>query len=155
MTENTVAKTGWLNEDWMSLILGMVIFALSLGVFYNIDLLGWAAKNNVWMKIEKSVDPVSKAFAPLNGTIESIDGKKLIIKKADGKTETVSVDNPDKYKPGDTYSKPGVSGTLSIIFTYLAMLVIMGTGVFFLGGDIKKFTIGFTLAFLISYFWLS
>ena len=97
MEEAGVNKNGWLNEDWMSLILGMVIFALSLGVFYNLDLLGWAAKNNVWMKIEKSVGPVSKAFTPLQGTIESIDGKKLNLKKADGKTESVTVDNPADY----------------------------------------------------------
>lgn len=40
MEEAGVNKNGWLNEDWMSLILGMVIFALSLGIFYNLDLLG-------------------------------------------------------------------------------------------------------------------
>lgn len=37
-------KKGWIGEDWLSLILGLVIFAISLGAFQGNHFLGWGAK---------------------------------------------------------------------------------------------------------------
>ncbi len=31
-----------ISEDWLSLVVGLLIFALSLGALANVDLLGWA-----------------------------------------------------------------------------------------------------------------
>ncbi|MCL5991630.1 MAG: YeiH family protein [Bacteroidetes bacterium] len=50
----------------------------------------------------------------------------------------------------------GISGIISVFITYLFMLVIVGIGNRLLGGDLKKFFIGFTFVFFISFFcWLA
>jgi hypothetical protein len=56
-----------ISEDWLSLILGLLIFFLSLGLVANVDLLGWVVKTDVWMDITKALSPVSKAYGNLGG----------------------------------------------------------------------------------------
>ncbi|MFH1809354.1 MAG: putative sulfate exporter family transporter [Pseudomonadota bacterium] len=54
-------RPSWLrSEDWMSLCLGLFIFALSTGAWFGVDLLGWAAKTSVWVELGQAVAPVSK-----------------------------------------------------------------------------------------------
>ena len=54
-----------LNEDWLSVWMGLAIFALSLGVLAGVDLLGWGVKTSVWLQADKALSPVSKAYASL------------------------------------------------------------------------------------------
>lgn len=56
-----------LSEDWLSLIIGLVIFVLSLGLVANMDLLGWVITTSVWADIGTALAPVSKAYASLGG----------------------------------------------------------------------------------------
>ncbi len=56
-----------LSEDWLSLIIGLVIFVLALGLVGNMDILGWVVKTDVWMDVSKALSPVSKAYAGLGG----------------------------------------------------------------------------------------
>jgi len=56
-----------LSEDWLSLIIGLVIFILSLGLVANMDLLGWVVTTNVWSDLSTALAPVSKAYAGLGG----------------------------------------------------------------------------------------
>ena len=56
-----------LTEDWLSLIIGLVIFVLSLGLVANMDLLGWVVTTSVWSNIGTALAPVSKAYAGLGG----------------------------------------------------------------------------------------
>src|SRR5215467_6438723 len=56
-----------LNEDWLSLIIGIVIFVLSLGLVAKMDLLGWVVTTSVWSDIGTALAPVSKAYAGLGG----------------------------------------------------------------------------------------
>ena len=56
-----------LNEDWLSLIIGIVIFVLSLGLVAHMDLLGWVVTTSVWSNIGTALAPVSKAYAGLGG----------------------------------------------------------------------------------------
>lgn len=56
-----------ISEDWLSLIVGLLIFALSLGSLFNVDLLGWAVTTSVWTDASKALAPVSKAYASLGG----------------------------------------------------------------------------------------
>jgi uncharacterized membrane protein YadS len=56
-----------LTEDWLSLIIGLVIFVLSLGLLANMDLLGWVVTTSVWSDIGTALAPVSKAYAGLGG----------------------------------------------------------------------------------------
>jgi uncharacterized membrane protein YadS len=145
-------KTKGISEDWLSLWLGLFIFILSLGVFGGMDILGWGINTSVWMDPAKAMSPVSKAYQPVKGEITKIDGQKLTIKKADGKEEVVTLkEAAPALKVGDKYEKKGLSGITALFLTYLAMLVIMGVGAKLLGADVRKFAIGFTAVFWISY----
>jgi uncharacterized membrane protein YadS len=56
-----------ISEDWLSLVVGLLIFALALGALVNVDLLGWAVTTSVWTDAGKALSPVSKAYASLGG----------------------------------------------------------------------------------------
>ena len=56
-----------LSEDWLAVIIGLLVFVLSLGVFIGWDLLGWGIKTNVWINIAKALEPFSKAWAGVGG----------------------------------------------------------------------------------------
>jgi uncharacterized membrane protein YadS len=53
------------SEDWWSVWLGLGVFLLSAGVLVGVDLLGWAAKSQVWLSPASAVTTVSPAFASL------------------------------------------------------------------------------------------
>jgi uncharacterized membrane protein YadS len=145
-------KTKGLSEDWLSLWLGLFIFVLSLGVFAGSDILGWGINTSVWIDSAKAMSPVSKSYKPLKGEITKIEGQKLTIKKADGKEDTITVqESTAALKVGDKYEKAGMSGFMALLLTYLAMLVIMSVGAVLLKTDVVKFAIGFTVIFWISY----
>ena len=56
-----------LSEDWLSLIVGLLIFALALGLVWGVDLLGWVTTTGVWTDVGKALRPVSKAYTGLGG----------------------------------------------------------------------------------------
>lgn len=56
-----------LSEDWLSLIIGLVVFVLSLGLVGGVDVLGWAVTTGVWTDLSKALAPVSKAYVGLGG----------------------------------------------------------------------------------------
>lgn len=60
-------KTAGISEDWLSLWLGLFIFALSLGVFWGLDLLGWGWNVKVWTDITQSMGAVSKDIKGITG----------------------------------------------------------------------------------------
>ena len=60
-------KIQGLSEDWLSLIIGLIVFALSLGLVAGVDVLGWIVTTSVWTDPSKALAPVSKAFAGLGG----------------------------------------------------------------------------------------
>jgi uncharacterized membrane protein YadS len=96
-----------ISEDWLSLWLGLTIFVLSIGVFADVDFLGWGAKTSVWMKAGAAFAPISKSYA-------------------------------------------SVSGAVSLIITYIFVLILMGIGALLLKANLKKFAVGFTLVYWIS-----
>lgn len=97
-----------LSEDWLSLLLGLLVFLLSLGVIFGIDILGWGVKISTW-------NDIREAFSPVSATYKSL------------------------------------SPWLSILFTYLFMLIVVGLGNFMLGGRIGKFIYSFSIVFLLSF----
>jgi len=101
-------KTKGISEDWLAVWIGLFIFALSLGTFAGMDMLGWGVTTGVWTDLSKALKPVSAAYA-------------------------------------------GLGGVGSLIVTYVALLVIMTVGAIALKADIKKFMIGFSVVFWISY----
>ena len=56
-----------ISEDWLSLIIGLFIFVLSLAAIVNVDLLGWVVTTAVWVDVGKALNPVSKSYASLGG----------------------------------------------------------------------------------------
>src|SRR2546430_840583 len=56
-----------LSEDWRSVWIGLVNFALSLGVFVGADVLGWGVTATVWTDLSGALAPVSKAYAGVSG----------------------------------------------------------------------------------------
>jgi uncharacterized membrane protein YadS len=145
-------KKKGISEDWLALWLGLFIFVLSLFTFGGTDILGWGINTSVWMDPAKAMSPVSKTYQTVKGEITKIDGQKLTLKKADGKEETITVkQDTASLKVGDKYEKAGLSGFASLILTYLAMLVIMSIGAMLIGTDVKKFAVGFTVIFFVSY----
>jgi uncharacterized membrane protein YadS len=147
---------GFISEDWLALILGLVIFGLSLGSFQGKDILGWGAKASVWVDPGKAISTVSSQYAGVKGEITKIEGQKLTLKNKEGKESSVTVDGDiSKLQVGQQYEKAGTSPMMSLFLTYLFALAIMTLGAIALRADLVKFLIGFTLAFWLSYLcWL-
>jgi uncharacterized membrane protein YadS len=56
-----------LSEDWLSLWIGLGIFALSLAVIGGTDLLGWVVSTQMWTDLSRALGAASKAYAGLGG----------------------------------------------------------------------------------------
>jgi uncharacterized membrane protein YadS len=57
----------WLTEDWLSVFIGLLIFALALVALTGSDLLGWAVTTSVWIDPGLALSTVSKSYAALGG----------------------------------------------------------------------------------------
>lgn len=60
------------SEDWLSVWVGLFIFALSLGTFLGLDLLGWGVTTRVWTDLSEALAPASRAYAGLPGIVSLI-----------------------------------------------------------------------------------
>jgi len=140
-----------ISEDWLSLWLGLFIFVISLFSFGGIDTLGWATNTKTWTTVSKALSPVSKKYQAVSGDITKIDGNKVTLKKADGKEETITVKDASALKVGDKYDKKGLSGFVSVVLTYIFLMVVMGIGAVALRAPLGKFIYGFTIVFWLSY----
>src|SRR5213595_2460422 len=99
--------TAW-TEDWLAVVIGLLLFVLSLGVIGGADILGWVVTTSVCTDPSKALAPASKGFAQLGG--------------------------------------------IGALFaTYVALLAIMTAGAAALRLDVKRFALGFTVAFALSY----
>ncbi|MBF0506124.1 MAG: putative sulfate exporter family transporter [Nitrospirae bacterium] len=136
----------------MALWIGLFLFILSLGIFAGTDILGWGVTTSVWTDASKALAPIAKDFQGIKGDITKIDGQKLTLKKADGKEETVTVkEDTSQLKVGEKYEKKGLTGFMSLLYTYLFLLVVMTIAATALKANIGKFIFGFTVVFWVSY----
>ena len=62
-------KDLFISEDWLSLWIGLFVFILSLGLFLNLDVLGWGIKTNVWTDISQSFSAISDNYESLPGIL--------------------------------------------------------------------------------------
>ena len=67
-----MAEKKWLTEDKLALILGLILFGLSLLNFGGIDPLGWAVKSNVWLDASKMFSASTGAYKELSGVASLI-----------------------------------------------------------------------------------
>lgn len=106
-------KRSFISEDWLSLWIGLFVFILSCGLFFDIDVLGWGVKTNVWTDISTSITSVSSNYS-------------------------------------------GLPGVLSLLLTYIFMLIIVGIGLKMMGQKFAESIIPFTIIFIISFLcWLA
>jgi uncharacterized membrane protein YadS len=68
-SEPALAQRALLNEDWLAVAIGLLVFALALFSVGGIDLLGWAATTSVYTDITSALAPVAKAYAPFGGVV--------------------------------------------------------------------------------------
>jgi uncharacterized membrane protein YadS len=61
------ASSPWVNEDWLSVWIGLLIFFSSLAWLFGHDLLGWAVTTSVWIDPSLALNTVSKAYSSLGG----------------------------------------------------------------------------------------
>ena len=64
---STAAPGPWITEDWLSVRIGLAIFALALAGLGGVDLLGWAVSTSVWIDPGQALSTVSKTYAQLGG----------------------------------------------------------------------------------------
>lgn len=65
-SESATSKARW-NEDWLSVIIGVLVFALALFSISGTDLLGWAVTTSVYSDVTQALNPFSKAYTWLGG----------------------------------------------------------------------------------------
>jgi uncharacterized membrane protein YadS len=56
-----------LNEDWLAVVIGLLVFAASLVSVGGTDLLGWAVTTSVYTNVTTALGPIAKAYAGLGG----------------------------------------------------------------------------------------
>src|SRR5438270_5506106 len=60
-------STPWISEDWLSVVIGLLIFVLALAVLANVDLIGWVVTTSVWTNVGQALGTASKTYAGLGG----------------------------------------------------------------------------------------
>ena len=58
-----IALKARLNEDWLALVIGLLVFALALFSLSGSDLLGWAVNTSVYTDVTTALAPVPKPMA--------------------------------------------------------------------------------------------
>src|SRR5215831_19210914 len=61
------SSSPWINDDWLSVWIGLLIFFSALACLTGTDLLGWAVTTSVWVDPGQALSTVSKAYASLGG----------------------------------------------------------------------------------------
>jgi uncharacterized membrane protein YadS len=56
-----------ISEDWLSVWIGLLVFALALASLSGVDLIGWVVTTSVWTDVTKALGPTSKVYAGLGG----------------------------------------------------------------------------------------
>lgn len=108
-------------EDWWAVWLGMTFFALGLLSMAGIDLVGWVAYPKMWV-------------------LSMPDG--AVVKK-------IGTIGTSFHAYGSAYKGLGIFG--SIIVTYIVFTIATVIGAYFQKWDVKRFFIGWTIIFFLTY----
>jgi uncharacterized membrane protein YadS len=63
----STSATAPITEDWLAVVLGLLIFVLALAALANVDLIGWVVTTSVWNNLGQSLKATSKGYASLGG----------------------------------------------------------------------------------------
>ena len=61
------ATNSLLNEDWLAVFFGLLIFVLALTALVNVYLIGWAVTTSVWGSFGQALKATSKDYGWLGG----------------------------------------------------------------------------------------
>jgi len=61
------SSSPWINDDWLSVWIGLLIFFSALAWLYGYDLLGWVVTTSVWIDPSLALGTVSKTYGFLGG----------------------------------------------------------------------------------------
>jgi uncharacterized membrane protein YadS len=64
---DNVALAPRISEDWLALIIGLLIFVLALAALANLDLLGWVVTTSVWTSLGQALKAASNGYGSLGG----------------------------------------------------------------------------------------
>jgi len=56
-----------ISEDWLSLIIGILVFALALAGLANVNLIGWVVTTSVWTNLGQALKTVSNTYGSFGG----------------------------------------------------------------------------------------
>src|SRR5258708_4253236 len=56
-----------LTEDWLAVVIGLLVFGAALVSVSGTDLLGWAVTTSVYTDVTQALSPFAKAYASLGG----------------------------------------------------------------------------------------
>ncbi|MFT4119186.1 putative sulfate exporter family transporter [Bradyrhizobium sp.] len=56
-----------INEDWLAVIIGLLVFGLAFLSLAGIDILGWAVTTTVYTDVTKALAPFAKSYSGLGG----------------------------------------------------------------------------------------
>jgi uncharacterized membrane protein YadS len=62
-----IALRARLNEDWLAVVIGLLVFAAALVSISGVDLLGWAVTTSVYTDVGQALAPFAKAYGWLGG----------------------------------------------------------------------------------------
>ena len=62
-----IALQARLNEDWLAVVIGLLVFGLALVSISGTDLLGWAVTTSVYTDLSQALNPIAKVYAWLGG----------------------------------------------------------------------------------------
>jgi hypothetical protein len=62
-----IALKARLNEDWLAVVIGLLVFGLALVSVSGTDLLGWTVTTSVYTNVEQALNPFAKSYAWLGG----------------------------------------------------------------------------------------
>ncbi|MGD0023373.1 MAG: putative sulfate exporter family transporter [Xanthobacteraceae bacterium] len=64
---SAAAPVAVINEDWLAVLLGLLIFVLALAALVHVDLIGWVVTTSVWSSFGNALGTTSKGYAALGG----------------------------------------------------------------------------------------
>ena len=64
---SSTASGRGINEDWLALWIGLLIFVLALAGLKGVDLLGWVVTTSVWTDFSHALGTASKTYGGLGG----------------------------------------------------------------------------------------
>jgi len=116
-------------EDWWAVWMGLTFFFLGLMTLFGVDLVGWIAYPKMWIFNLPDGATATKIVTPEN-SFYALGSKDSLFAK-------------------DFFKDLGLFG--SIITTYIIFTIATTAGAYFMKWNIRKFFIGWTFIFFVTY----